>query len=236
MKKNLVVFSFSLLFLLIPTVCQAVVAEQVQPNNEMGSAITVALIAACASVFGAVTSVISGIFINRYNAKKPISVNVLSEQYKKVFAPLHKILNFSPELSKEEKKEKVLECLTEQYALVPSELIQCYKKETEDLPKIEKNPKLKFEASFSFADLVEKCYETAKRKLGYTQTKVKYEAKIIKIIASPKKYQRWDVIQLILTTIAIIVCIITVVLSLQSLGKQITLFSEGAFGGAGASR
>lgn len=220
MKKNLVVFSFSILFLLIPTVCQAAVAEQVQPNNEMGSAITVALIAACASVFGAVTSVISGIFINRYNAKKPISVNVLSEQYKKVFAPLHKILNFSPELSKEEKEKKILECLTEQYALVPSEIIQCYKKETEVLPKVEKNPKLQFEASFSFSDLVEKCYETAKRKLGYTQTKVKYEAKIIKIIASPKKYQRWDIIQLI----AFIASFLINVLVFQILNELFNLF------------
>lgn len=181
MKKKTVILILSLLFLSVST-NTVYAAEQEQPTT-IDATIIAAIIAAVVSVIGMIIT----LFNTRYTTLKPNSVNVLSEQYKKVFAPLHMLLFFSEHLSQEERKEAVLNCLTENYELVPSEIIECFNKEQTAILKIKENPDLKFESNYSFEELIDECYKTAKSKLGYTQTKMKYEAKITSIIASSKE-------------------------------------------------
>lgn len=129
------------------------------------SAIIVAVIAAVASIFGAVFT----FFSSRYNSKTSKTTNILEEQYLKVISPIHEALNDSNIKHSDRKIESIIE---NYYQLLPDQLFSKY---TEYIHIENRDNSDLF--STDFGQFVDRLNKAARAKLGYSKIKVTKEEK-----------------------------------------------------------
>lgn len=125
------------------------------------TAIIVAVIAAFASVFGAIFTY----FSNRFNTKSSKTTSIMEEQYLKVVAPIHKELSIHDENT----YENIKWIIYDNYELVPDELVSDFWNSYRELSNTDNN----FEINdTSFGRRIDKFYKILRNKLGYSKTKV----------------------------------------------------------------
>ena len=131
------------------------------------SAIIVAVIAAIASVFGAVFT----FFSNRYNSKINKTTNILEVQYLKVISPIHQIIHMTPI---HDIYNEIYTIIKENYYLLPDQLWDIFV-DSKDALKEATNTKDVFRTPFG--KQIKKFYKILRYKLGYSTIKVSREDK-----------------------------------------------------------
>ncbi|MCL2199433.1 MAG: hypothetical protein FWB80_10960 [Defluviitaleaceae bacterium] len=96
---------------------------------------------------------------------------ILEKQYEKVFAPLHKAIFFENNLPHDEIMKHISKIVSDNYLLVPPEIIEALIKKDETLCE----------------RLVKKAYEGARSKLGYSQYKKKLDDETLALIGKTWK-------------------------------------------------
>lgn len=153
------------------------------------SAIIVAIIAAVASIFGALFSY----FSNRYNSKADKTTNILEEQYLKVISPIHQSLHsFDPE----EICNTIDSIIRENYYLLPDKLLDNYM----DFRSYALSSKVIYDTLFEkeFVNQVCEFYRILRYKLGYSKIKItKKEKQSEKLLASSRSFKLTDLFMIV---------------------------------------
>lgn len=140
------------------------------------SAIIVAVIAAVASVFGAIFTY----FSNRHNSKSDKTISILEQQYLKVISPLHQALHIR---SVQKMCDTIDSIIHENYYLLPDELFDEYAKFRKCMLHSEHPYIIPLESDFGVR--VSEFNTILRYKLGYSKIKVtKKEKKAEKLLAN----------------------------------------------------
>lgn len=163
------------------------------------TAIIVAVIAAFASVFGAIFT----FFSNRSNSKSSKATSIMEEQYLKVVAPIHKALS----VQDENMCENIHSIIYDNYELVPDELISDFWKSYRKLSNKDEDLEI---TETSFGRRIDKFYKILRKKLGYSKASVsRKDLRDKRLLAASNKKRLYSYsIYVFLGIVSIIGCVL----------------------------